>query len=251
MGKRGDRSAEYRKRNMKQRTSQRSFEMVPDGIPAVQVVKTPVNVAAKIRKRIREELPGLTRRLTPMEFKFVLELYFGDSGGVQYKAYKAAMGKPNLKDSTAIEDASRMKRSILAKIGREGIDEIIGFTVERGDRTVLGLLDADDKRQFITRDGRIVEGETFPNYLARAKGVEFLYKRKGIFKEQEGAGPIVVNIVQYCGSDATPFTGGGRVGLDGVLRPTLGPGSHAALGMATALPAGPDPIGGNRGERDD
>jgi len=208
--KKKDRSEEYRKRGLKRRKSIRSFEMVPDGIPPVQVEKTPVDVAAKIRKRIREECSVLTKRLTPKEFKFLLELYYGDSGGVQYKAYKATVKKPEMDNLTAAQDASRMKRSILAKIGEEGINEIVGFTLQRADRTVLGLLEAEYTKEYIHRDGCVVTGGTYPDNMGRAKGVELFYKRKGVGKDQEGTRPVVVNLVQYNPPNFPQWPGGGR-----------------------------------------
>lgn len=193
------------KRNMNRRKSKRSFEMVPDGIPAVKIEKRSVDVAAKIRKQIREESPEIAARLTPLEFKFIIELYFGDCGVIQYKAYKAIKRAPDMDDLFAGQSASRIMKRIREKIGEDGIHEIIGYTLEKADRTILALMNAETTREFITREGITAKGGTYPDYQAMGKGVDLFFKRKGIGKENPSGQVLTVNVISHCPPNSEPW----------------------------------------------
>lgn len=253
--KKSARTEEYARRSRKNRKGVKSFEMIPDGVQPMAIGKRSVDVSAKVRARIREDAQGLAAKITPFEWKFLLEVIYGPHGCVRYKAMKKL--RPYLSDLSARQVASRTWSAIKGAIGEDGIQEVIGLTVEKVDTTIVGGLDAEFTREFITRDGRIVQGPTRPDRSVQMQAVALAMKRLGLSKEKEPGGSVLtVNVTSYLAgpvAEQKPWPGGGRTDADGVFRPTVGPGSLAALKARGALPASQVTVdlGDRKTERDD
>lgn len=145
---------------------------------------------------------------------------------------------PTVSLKSAAEAGSRRYREIRKAIGDKGVLAMWGVHVGSIAKTLSDAQRAMFVRQFITRSGAVVTAPALVDHNVRLQAASLAMKMLGKGREsEEGSRQVVVNIVSYCGPNAVPFPGGGRVGLDGILRPTIGPGSHAALGPA-ALPAG-------------
>lgn len=156
---------------------------------------------------------------------------------------------PDVKRTSAASTGSRLWREITSEIGPEGMDTIDGVHVRRINRILADASGATFTRQFITRSGRVVTAPPLVDHSLRLRSAELMMKKLGIGKEDDRSQPLVVNVISYLGGDPAkiaPWPGGGRVCADGVLHDVVGPNRYRP-----ALPAPPDLIGGNRGERDD
>jgi hypothetical protein len=164
--------------------------------------------------------------------------------------------RPDWNRKYAGEVASRLNRQIREDLGDRGNAAIRGISFRRIVNTLDGGHGAMFVKEFITRDGSIVQGPARPDWNMRLRAAELSMRLLGIGKEKEsGSGAVTIQVISYLGgpvAEQRPWPGGGRV-QDGRMQPTVGPDSPAALAARAALPPSRVTVdlGGPKTERDD
>ncbi len=211
----------------------------------VPVAPEPAQFDAEQEELLTEVCDLLTGDEEEKQFKFAFLMAkeaIGPTGRKTRLVDAMLAVRPELNRKAAMEAGSRLNRQIREDLGERGSAAIRGVSFRRIVNTLDGGHSAMFVKEFITRDGTIVQGPERPDWNMRLRAAELSMKLLGLGKEKEpGNTKVVVNIVSYLGgavAEQTPFPGGGRIGPDGVLRPTVGPDSYAAIVARGALPAG-------------
>lgn len=200
---------------------------------------------------VRESDPSLVAvadKLGPRLFRFAL--WCAKTGNHALAARKL---EPTLSIVTARNRGCTWWKQVVAKLAPEEMTALNGVTRRATEKAVADAFGATVVKSFVMpKTGKIVETEPRPDHQTRLQAAAMSAKLLKLTDEREG-GQVTVNIVSYLGNPvtATPWPGGGRAGADGIMRPTVGPGSHAALAVTReTTPAVPVEFSAS-GERDD
>ncbi len=219
----------------------RQAGIVPDGKPRTFLGEFPSEPErvepdpeweAEVRTVV-DELPGdLRQKAKDVRFLALI------APGPDQMSITAAWRKlhPTVSMKSAAEAGSRRYREIRKAIGDRGVLALWGVHVGSIAKTIADAQQAQFVRQFIARDGSVVEARPLVDHNVRLQAATLAMKLLGKGRDsEERTQPVIVNVVSYLSPDAKPFPGGGRVGLDGVLRPTCGPDSYQALAARGAI----------------
>lgn len=178
-----------------------------------------------------------------VEMRIFLEAY------KTHKTYAAAYLSlhPDYTGKSATTLGWREMEKIRKVIPETEIAAMLGLSAEAVISAIgRGLVSRAKKDFVLPRSGQIISTESYDdtaNQLAAASLAAKILKM--VPDDKPGVGPVTVNIVSYLGgpvAEQKPWVGGGRIGADGVMRPTVGPESYAALAargaIRPALPAG-------------
>ena len=225
--------------------SARKMGLVQDGIPAIRTEMVPAAPDRTADPERERRTLLLIRKLTgdaPVKAKklrFLEMLSPGPEQRTLGQAWKVL--HPSVKTKSCYESGSRFYRQILDDIGDDGALSLMGVNLDGIGKTLADASKANFVREFVCRDGTIVTGKERPDFLVRLRSAELQMKLLGLGREKDlNAGPVVINVVSYCGPNAVPWPNGGRALPDGRFVDTVGPNSPAALHAAR-----PDPVSGN------
>lgn len=160
--------------------------------------------------------PGLVRpedidagkvlvKLYPREIRF-LEAYVTKGTGVQ--AMLSLF--PKLKYMTAHRKARRWMVEIDAKISAEEKYALMGLTPGVLIGATLRALGAKYRKEFVTREGKIVAGADHEDHQAQMDGVKTGMKLLGLDKESNNP-TISINVINYAPPGSTPWPTSGAV----------------------------------------
>jgi hypothetical protein len=184
-------------------------------------------------RQVVEDLPGDDVRQKARDVKF-LSLIAPGEGQMSLTAAWRKM-HPTASMRSAAEASSRRYREIRKAIGDKGVLALWGVHVGSIAKTLSDAQRAMFVRQFITRSGSVVTAPALVDHNVRLQAATLAMKMLGKGREpEEATRPVIVNVISYLPPNAAPWPGGGRADAGGILRPTIGPGSPAALALPAA-----------------
>lgn len=179
----------------------------------------------------------------------------------KHRTYKAAWLSlyPDCKPESAGRQGFRMMEKIRETLTEKEIKAMLGLSPEAIIAAVgRGLIAKAEKIFINTKTSQIVKSEPFDDTANQLVAARLGAQMEGMIggDEDKKSGPVVINIVSYLNgpiAEQRPWPNGGRVAPDGVLRPTVGPNSYAALAARGALPASQTTVdlSDRKNERDD
>lgn len=230
------------------RMAKRAGVIPRDGVPRTFLGEFPAEPEERVVdpeqeaevRAVVEELPGDDVKQKAMDVKFLALIAPGEGQMSLGAAWRKLHPKATVRSAT--EAASRRYREIRKAIGDKGVLALWGVHVGSIAKTLSDAQRAMFVRQFITRDGRVVTAPALKDFNVRLQAATLAMKMLGKGREpEEATRPVIVNVISYNPVGTPTWPGGGR---EGAVFP--------AVPVRAALPAArPDPIGGNRGERDD
>jgi len=183
---------------------------------------------------VRERLPVAAKKLNIKMLRFAIEAV---RTGTAPAAYQNLY--PKCKYESAHRRGWQLMKDIEKRLGGEDptnefFYELSGLTLLNFTTKISDAMNATVQKDFVLpRSGAIISTPPVPDHQTRLAATKLgLTLRKMIGDEEEKARPVVVNVVSYLQGpieQQTPWPGGGRCAPDGVLRPTVGPESFAAL----------------------
>jgi hypothetical protein len=179
----------------------------PDGLGQSKTYLGKVAVPAKPRLELGPtdgiDKTAVAQKLKIKEIKF-LEAYVQKGTGVQ----AMLLLHPRAKYMTAHRMANRMMHEIDAKITPEEKFALMGITTGKLARVVNEAMDANFRKEFVTKLGDLIVGEEHPDHQVRMDAAKLSAKLLGLDRENNNP-TIAINIVQYAPPGSAPWPAGG------------------------------------------
>jgi hypothetical protein len=202
-------------------------------VPAEPVAVSNPERELHLRRLVGRFSGDLTRKA--LKVRYLALVAPGPNRMKPREAWKALHPRTKATPKSCGEKASDLYSEILKDLGPDpdpaDILALCGIHVGSIGEDLAAARGANFVREFYDhKAGVILTGKERPDHLVRLRAVELSMKAIGLGRDKEsGSGPIIVNVVSYCGPNTAPWPNGGRADAQGIMRPTIGPGAIAAL----------------------